>query len=95
MTTNTMTDSGGVADLARRAATGDVAAFAALYDRSVDHVWRTARGSGAGADEAERVVLAAYVELWRRTAEPEVQCRPVLWLMETVHRAVRGVPHAA
>jgi DNA-directed RNA polymerase specialized sigma24 family protein len=95
MTTKTKTDSRPVADLARQAATGDVAAFAVLYDRSVDHVWRTARGSGAGADEAERVVLAAYVELWRRTAEPEVQCRPVLWLMETVHRAVRGVPHAA
>ena len=99
MTTSTMTNprttSRTVADLARQAATGDVEAFAALYDRSVDDVWRTARGSGAGAGEAEEAVLAAYVELWRRAGEPEVQCRPVLWLMETVHRAVRGVPRAA
>ena len=100
MTTSTMatdltTTRTTLADLARQAATGDVEAFAALYDRSVDDVWRTARGSGAGAGEAEEAVLVAYVELWRRAGEPEVQCRPVLWLMETVHRAVRGVPRAA
>ena len=84
-----------VADLAHRAAGGDAAAFAALYDRSVDGVWRAALCAGAGADEAEAVVRRAYVELWRRAAEPEVQRRPVLWLMETVHRAVRGAARAA
>jgi RNA polymerase sigma-70 factor (ECF subfamily) len=74
--------------LVRRSARGDRESFAALYDLTSAHAWRTARCLGADAREAEDVLERAYVDLWRQGADPRVQRDPVTWLLARVHRTV-------
>lgn len=72
-----------------------VTELAALYDQTIEDVWRTARGSGAGQAEAEAAVVAAYVALWQDDDDEDVRRSPRLWLMCHVHQAVRAQVPAA
>lgn len=69
--------------------------MAELYDRTVDDVWRTARGSGASVEAASAAVTEAYVSLWQRSEDEQVMRHPRLWLMSRVYRTVRPEPVAA
>jgi RNA polymerase sigma-70 factor (ECF subfamily) len=74
--------------LLRRSARGDRRAFAAFYDLTSTHAWRTARCLGADAREAEDVLERVYVDLWRHGADARLQRDPVTWLLARIHRTV-------
>ena len=78
-------------DLARRAATGEVEAFASLYRRHADAAWRVAQAVSGNADDAADAVSEAFARLLTNMAQgrvdPEVPFRPYL-LVTTRNAAI-------
>lgn len=68
-----------LASLARRAAAGDAAAFAELYERTSERVWRVAwRLAPKGS--AEDVVQEAYLVAWKNIGRLRDAERVFVWL---------------
>lgn len=68
----------------RRSLDGDGEAFGVLFDRHRDRVYRHACRVTRSRHDAEDVVAAAFLELWRRRGEVRLVERSVLpWLLVT------------
>lgn len=75
-----------------RSRAGDGAAFATLYDRHRDRVFRQAVRLLGDQHDAEDVLAAAFLELWRRRDEVRVVGGSVLpWLLVTASNVARNV----
>ena len=74
------------------ACAGDGEAFATLFDRHGDRVYRHARRLTASAVDAEDVVAATFFELWRRRRSVRIVEGSVLpWLLVTATNVSRNV----
>ena len=87
-----MTDAAGdEADEWASARTGDSLAFAAVYDRHRERVYRVALRLTEDHHDAEDIVATAFLELWRRRAAVRVVGGTVLpWLIVTASNAARN-----
>lgn len=75
-----------------RSLDGDDAAFAQLYDRHRDRVFRHAARLVANQHDAEDVLAAAFFELWRRRRDVRLVNGSVLpWLLVTTSNVARNV----
>ena len=78
-----------------RSLNGDADAFADIFDRHRDRVFRQAARLLDGRDEAEDVAAAAFLELWRRRKEVRVVGGSVLpWLLVTTSNLTRNAVRA-
>jgi RNA polymerase sigma factor (sigma-70 family) len=74
------------------ACAGDGEAFATLFDRHGDRVYRHARRLTASAVDAEDVVAATFFELWRRRRSVRIIDGSVLpWLLVTATNVSRNL----
>ncbi|WP_162850721.1 RNA polymerase sigma factor [Amnibacterium kyonggiense] len=74
-----------------RARSGDGRAFAALFDAHRDRAFRHALRLVASAHDAEDVVAAAFLELWRkRDGVPIVDGSVLPWLLVTITNLARN-----
>lgn len=86
-----MTDSAGEADEWTGACAGESAAFAAVYDRYRERVYRVALRLSENRHDAEDITATAFLELWRRRADVRVVGGSVLpWLLVTASNAARN-----
>lgn len=78
-------------ELAERAATGEIDAFASLYRRHADAAWRVAQAVAGNADDAADAVSEAFARLLANMAQgrvdPSVPFRPYL-LVTTRNAAI-------
>lgn len=75
-----------------RSLDGDGAAFAELYDRHRDRVFRHAARLVTSQHDAEDVLAAAFLELWRRRGDVRLVGGSVLpWLLVTTSNVARNV----
>lgn len=75
-----------------RSLDGDGEAFAMLYDRHRDRVFRHATRLVADQHDAEDVLAAAFLELWRRRRDVRLVSGSVLpWLLVTTSNVARNV----
>ncbi|MCI0158821.1 sigma-70 family RNA polymerase sigma factor [Leifsonia shinshuensis] len=73
------------------ACAGDSSAFAAVYDRHRERVFRAALRLTGDRHDAEDVTAAAFFELWRRRASVRVVGGSVLpWLLVVTSNAARN-----
>jgi len=80
------------AGLWARSRTGDGGAFAALYDRHRDRVFRHAARLVGDRHDAEDVLAAAFLELWRRRDDVRLVGGSVLpWLLVTASNVARNL----
>ncbi|KLN35664.1 MULTISPECIES: RNA polymerase sigma factor [Cellulosimicrobium] len=71
---------------------GDSAAFGVLFDRHRDRVFRHAYRLVVDRHQAEDVLAAAFLELWRRrTSVRLVSGSPLPWLLVTASNVARNV----
>lgn len=78
-----------------RSLNGDAAAFASIFDRHRDRVFRQACRLLDGVDDAEDVSAAAFLELWRRRQDVRLVHGSVLpWLLVTTTNVARNVVRA-
>ncbi|MFD4991024.1 RNA polymerase sigma factor [Cellulosimicrobium cellulans] len=71
---------------------GDGAAFGVLFDRHRDRVFRHAYRLVVDRPQAEDVLAAAFLELWRRRASVRlVDGSPLPWLLVTASNVARNV----
>ena len=74
------------------ACAGDGEAFATLFDRHGDRIYRHARRLTASAVDAEDVVAATFFELWRRRRSVRIVEGSVLpWLLVTATNVSRNL----
>ena len=74
-----------------RACAGDSSAFAAVYDRHRERVFRAALRVSGDRHDAEDITAAAFFELWRRRAAVRVVGGSVLpWLLVVTSNAARN-----
>lgn len=76
--------------LAAWIATGDEAAFTALYLRHHAALWKFAYGFVRSADVAEELVQDVFLSLWRRRSELQVDTPAGAWLYGAVRNASRN-----
>ncbi|WP_306233265.1 RNA polymerase sigma factor [Agrococcus beijingensis] len=70
---------------------GDGVAFAAIFDRHGDRVWRHAWRLMQHRQDTEDVVAAAFAEAWRRRAHVRIVDESVLpWLLVTTTNCARN-----
>lgn len=73
------------------ACAGDSSAFADVYDRHRERVFRTALRLSGDRHDAEDITAAAFFELWRRRATVRVVGGSVLpWLLVVTSNAARN-----
>ncbi|PTL72105.1 hypothetical protein C1I63_04120 [Rathayibacter caricis DSM 15933] len=72
------------ARLLRSAATGDRAAFAALFDRFGTLFSASVAAVHSDAATRDRLCTEAFAEVWRRCPEGARSETPVLWLLEVL-----------
>ncbi|MCU1678048.1 MAG: hypothetical protein JWM93_2806 [Frankiales bacterium] len=74
---------------------GEAAAFAAIFDRHRDRVFRQATRLVEGRDEAEDIAASAFLELWRRRQAVRLVGGSVLpWLLVTTSNVARNAVRA-
>jgi RNA polymerase sigma factor (sigma-70 family) len=74
-----------------RSLSGDGEAFGVLYDRHRDRVFRHAYRLAGNHHDAEDVMAAAFLELWRRRAKVRVVEGSILpWLLVTTTNMARN-----
>lgn len=74
-----------------RACSGDSSAFAAVYDRHRERVFRAALRVSGDRHDAEDITAAAFFELWRRRSAARVVGGSVLpWLLVVTSNAARN-----
>ncbi|WP_121254239.1 ECF RNA polymerase sigma factor SigK [Nocardioides ferulae] len=74
-------------DLLRRAARGDQAAFAQLYDATAARALGLATRVVRDPAQAEEVAQEAFLEIWRTASRFDPQRgSPLAWMMTIVHR---------
>ncbi|QHK20691.1 sigma-70 family RNA polymerase sigma factor [Pseudarthrobacter psychrotolerans] len=79
-----------------RSLNGDGEAFGVLYDRHRDRVFRHAYRLAGNHHDAEDVMAAAFLELWRRRAKVRVVDGSILpWLLVTTTNTARNNGRAA
>ncbi len=79
-----------------RSLRGDGEAFGVLYDRHHDRVFRHAYRLAGNHHDAEDVMAAAFLELWRRRAKVRVVEGSILpWLLVTTTNMARNNGRAA
>ncbi len=78
------------ADLARRAAQGDGAAFEALMRRHNQLLFRTARSILRGDTDAEDIVQEAWIQAWRALPGFRAESRLSTWLVRITVNAALG-----
>jgi RNA polymerase sigma factor (sigma-70 family) len=79
-----------------RSLSGDGDAFGVLYDRHRDRVFRHAYRLAGNHHDAEDVMAAAFLELWRRRAKVRVVEGSILpWLLVTTTNMARNNGRAA
>jgi len=79
-----------------RSLRGDGEAFGALYDRHCDRVFRHAYRLSGNHHDAEDIMAAAFLELWRRRAKVRiVEGSIVPWLLVTTTNMARNNGRAA
>lgn len=79
---STEPDRSALVALLRRAATGDVDAFAAFYDATCGPVYRLARGLTGAAEPAEHLCRIGYLRAWRHAASYDARVgSPLVWLL--------------
>lgn len=71
--------------LVRRAQTGDQAAFAALYQRTVSSVFRYAKSIVRNPTVAEDVTAQTFLQAWRRLDSLKKPERFDAWLLRITH----------
>lgn len=70
---------------------GDADAFGAVYDQNLDRTFRHALRLARNRHDAEDLVAAAFMELWRRRSRVRVVDGSVLpWLLVTVNNLDRN-----
>ncbi|MFC4241800.1 RNA polymerase sigma factor [Gryllotalpicola reticulitermitis] len=70
---------------------GDSGAFAAIYDRHHERVYRLALRMSENRHDAEDITAAAFLELWRRRSAVRIVGGSVLpWLLVTASNAARN-----
>lgn len=78
-----------------RARQGDAPAFARIFDRHQDRVYRHALRLTAEPHEAEDATAMAFLELWRRRTDVRVVSGSVVaWLLVTTTNVVRNAQRA-
>jgi RNA polymerase sigma-70 factor (ECF subfamily) len=88
-------DEVGEAALWARSLSGDAEAFAAIFDRHRDRVFRQAARLVEARDEAEDIAAAAFLELWRRRQDVRLVSGSVLpWLLVTTSNLARNAVRA-
>jgi RNA polymerase sigma-70 factor (ECF subfamily) len=79
-----------------RSLRGDGEAFGVLYDRHRDRVFRHAYRLAGNHHDAEDIMAAAFLELWRRRSKVHVVEGSVLpWLLVTTTNVARNSARAA
>ena len=79
-----------------RSLKGEGEAFGVLFDRHRDRVFRHAYRLSANRQEAEDIMAAAFLELWRRREKVRVVGGSVLpWLLVTTTNVARNSRRAA
>jgi RNA polymerase sigma factor (sigma-70 family) len=79
-----------------RSLSGDGEAFGALYDRHRDRVFRHAYRLSGNHHDAEDIMAAAFLELWRRRAKVRIVGGSVVpWLLVTTTNMARNHGRAA
>jgi len=79
-----------------RSLSGDGEAFGVLYDRHRDRIFRHAYRLAGNPHDAEDVMAAAFLELWRRRAKVRVVEGSILpWLLVTTTNMARNNGRAA
>jgi RNA polymerase sigma-70 factor (ECF subfamily) len=79
-----------------RSLNGDGEAFGVLYDRHRDRVFRHAYRLAGNHHDAEDVMAAAFLELWRRRAKVRIVDGSILpWLLVTTTNMARNNGRAA
>jgi RNA polymerase sigma factor (sigma-70 family) len=79
-----------------RSLRGEGGAFGVLYDRHRDRVFRHAYRLSGNHHDAEDIMAAAFLELWRRRAKVRVVDGSVLpWLLVTTTNVARNSGRAA
>lgn len=79
-----------------RSLSGDGEAFGALYDRHRDRVFRHAYRLSGNHHDAEDIMAAAFLELWRRRAMVRIVDGSVVpWLLVTTTNMARNNGRAA
>jgi RNA polymerase sigma-70 factor (ECF subfamily) len=88
-------DDVGEAALWTRSLSGDAEAFAEIFDRHRDRVFRQAARLVEGREEAEDIAAAAFLELWRRRQDVRLVSGSVLpWLLVTTSNLARNAVRA-
>ena len=88
-------DDVGEAALWTRSLSGDAEAFAEIFDRHRDRVFRQAARLVEGREEAEDIAAAAFLELWRRRQDVRLVGGSVLpWLLVTTSNLARNAVRA-
>lgn len=77
-------------ELARRAATGDAAAFAAIMRRHNRLLFRTARAILKSDTEAEDALQDAYLDAWRALGKFRADAKLSTWLVRIVANEALG-----
>ncbi|GAB3853471.1 sigma-70 family RNA polymerase sigma factor [Nocardioides maradonensis] len=76
-----------LADLLRRSARGDQAAFAELYDATSARVYGLVRRVVRDPHQAEEVAQEAFLEVWRTSARYDAaKGSPQAWILTIAHR---------
>src|SRR6476661_9649347 len=79
-----------------RSLQGDGGAFGALYDRHRDRVFRHAYRLSGNHHDAEDIMAAAFLELWRRRAKVRIVDGSIVpWLLVTTTNMARNSGRAA
>ena len=79
-----------------RSLRGDGEAFGALYDRHRDRVFRHAYRLSGNHHDAEDIMAAAFLELWRRRAKVRIVHGSIVpWLLVTTTNMARNNGRAA
>lgn len=77
----------GLEDLLERVATGDQAAFAALYDQTGARVYGLVRRILRDPAQSEEVAQEVFLEVWRNASRfDRTRGRALTWLMTLSHR---------
>jgi len=77
----------GLEDLLERVATGDQAAFAALYDQTGSKVYGLVRRILRDPSQSEEVAQEVYLEVWRHASRfDRGRGRALTWLLTMTHR---------
>jgi len=80
------------AELWHRAEQGDGRAFAAIFDRHRDRLFRSALRAIANPADAEDAVAATFLELWRLRSRVRLVDGSLLpWLLATGHNVARNL----